>query len=173
MSNPPIKAASRDFTDEPFFLTQSKGSEKRYIVSLKDKISIRVLLAGFINECTSEVQVKITDFENPDGPVDYYGSSDKPKLHQLMTKYEDVIFHNGFHDLMLRNPASGEYIVFDEHGLIFIYTSQDYAETLKNLHAEYKPDEKMIYEFSHWHYCMAGSKEKLAGMIAELGLEKD
>lgn len=173
MNNQPIKAAANDFTKEPFYLVQSNGTDKRYVVSLRDQIRIRTLLAGFINQSKDIIQIKIRDFDNPDTPIDYSGLSSKSKLHELMTKHEEVIFHNGYHDLMLRDPDSGDYMVFDEHGLIFIYTDQDYSEILKNLEAEYRPGEKLIYEFNHWHYCLSGGREKLAEMIKDFELERE
>jgi len=170
MSNQPIKAVSKEFTKEPFHLIQSNETDKRYVVSLTDKVTIRTLLAGFINQSKNDVQIKIRDLDNPDKPVDYSGLLGKAKLHELMTKHEDVIFHNGYHELMLKNSYSGDYIVFDEHGLIFIYTSQDYSKILKNLEAEYKPDEKLIYEYNHWHYCLPEGRRKLVDMIKDFEL---
>lgn len=173
MTNQPIKTVAKEFTNEAFYLIQSNGMDKRYVVSLRDKIRIRTLLAGFINQSENEIQIKIRDLDNPDNPIDYFGLLGKLKLHELMTKHEDVIFHNGYHDLMLKNSNSGDYIAFDEHGLIFIYTNQDYSEILKNLDAEYKPEEKLIYEFNHLHYCLPEGREKLADMIKDFALEKE
>jgi len=173
MSNQPIKVASNEFTNEPFYLIQSNGTERRYVVSLRDKVRVRTLLAGFINQSKNEIQIKIRDSDNPEKPIDYSGSLGKAKLHELMTKHEDVIFHNGYHDLMFRNPNSGDYVTFDEHGLIFIYTNQDYSGILKNLEAEYKPDEKLVYEFNHWHYSLPDGQEKLADMINDFELKKE
>lgn len=173
MSNQPIKAASKEYIKDSFHLIQSNGSDKRYVVSIIEKIRIRTLLAGFINQSEDEIQIKIRDLDNPEKPIEYSGASSKSRLHELMTKHEDVIFHNGFHDLMLRNPDSGDYVAFDEHGLIFIYTNQDYSEILKNLEAEYRPEEKLIYEFNHWHYCLPEGREKLADMIKDFELEKE
>mgnify|MGYP001208517390 CR=1 FL=1 len=173
MSNQPIKAASKEFTNEPFHLIQSNGTDKRYVVSLRDKIRIRTLLAGFINQSENDVQIKIRDLDNPEKPIDYSGILNKSKLHELMTKHDDVIFHNGYHDLMLRNPKTGDYVAFDEHGLIFIYTNKDYSEILKNLEADYRADEKLIYELNHWHYCLSEGREKLAEMIKDFELIKE
>ena len=55
MSDKPIKAISKDFTTEPFYLIQSNGKDKRYVVSLRDKLRIRTLLAGFINQSKNEI----------------------------------------------------------------------------------------------------------------------
>jgi hypothetical protein len=170
MSNRPIKAASAAFTSAPFYLIQASGTDKRYVVSLGDKVRIRTLLAGFVNQAAEAVQVKIRDLDNRDEPVDYYGRVNRSALHSLMTKYEDVIFHDGHHDLMLKVPETDEYVVFDEHGLIFLYTGKDYSEPLDNLHAVYSPNEQLIYEFDHWHYRMANGREQLKDLIEELGL---
>jgi len=173
MDNQPIKAVSKEFTNGPFHLVQSNGADKRYEVFLKDKIRIRTLLAGFINQAKGLVQIKVRDLDDPENPVDYSGELDKSELHRLMTRHEDVIFHNGCHDLILRGPGTGDYVTFDEHGLIFIYTDQDYSKILENLNARYRPDEKLIYEFNHWHYCLPEGREKLAEMINEFKLIKE
>lgn len=173
MSNQPIKSASDKFTKDSFYLVQTEGNEKRYVVSLRDKVRIRTLLAGFINQSLKNVLVKIRNFEDQENPRDYSGSVEKSKMHKVMTKYEDVIFHNGFHDFMIMNPETEDYIVFDEHGLIFIYSDNDYMEVLKNLEAEKRQNEKLTYEFDHWHYCMPEGKEKLIELINELDLIKE
>ena len=171
MSYQPIKAAAKEFTNEPFYLIQSNGKDKRYVVSLSDKIRIRTLLAGFINQSTNEIQIKIRDLDNREKPVEYSGMINKSKLHDLMTMHEYVIFHNGYHDLMMKNSDTGDYIAFDEHGLIFIYTNEDYSEFLEKLNAEYKPNEKLIYEFNHWHYLLPKGRERLSEMIKDFKLK--
>jgi hypothetical protein len=173
MNNQPIKCASKDYTIDSFYLLQIRGTEKRYVIELHDKIRIRTLLAGFINNAQSFVQLKIRDLDNANNIIDYSGEIDKKRLHNIMTECEDVIFHNGYHDLMIRNPKSGDYVVFDEHGLIFIYTDEDYTKILKNLGAEYRPNEKLIYQYEHWHYLMPNGREKLAELIGKLELEQE
>ena len=152
MSTQPIKVASEEYTNGSFHLIQSNGPDKRYVVFLNDKVRIRMLLAGFINQSKKEIQVKVRDLDNPDKPIEYSGVLGKSRLHELITKHEDVIFHNGYHELMVRNSDSGDYVAFDEHGLLFIYTTQDYSEILKNLEAEYRQEEKLINEFNHLEF---------------------
>lgn len=173
MTDKPIKAASKYVSSKPFYLIQAHNSDRRYIVWLRDKIRIRTLLAGFINRAVSKADVKIRIFESPEEFIDYSGLVEKSALHLLMTKYEDVLFHNGYHDFMIRIPEIDEYIVLDEHGLIFIYSTKDYQEILHGLEAEYRPDEKLIYEFDHWHYCLAEGREKLLLLIGELQLQPE
>lgn len=173
MSTQPIKATSREVTKDPFYLIQTNGSDKRYVVWLCEKVRIRTLIAGFINKAANHVEVKVRDFDEVEDGADNFGEVTKLQLHQLMTKYEEVLFHNGYHDLMIRIPETEECIVFDEHGLIFIYTSDAYDEVLMRLDAVHKPDEKLIYEFDHLHYCMAEGKDLLRRFIDELGLMKE
>jgi len=90
-----------------------------------------------------------------------------------MTKHEAVIFHHGFHDLMIRKVDSGDYIVFDEHGLIFIYTDQDYTDVLSKLGAAYKPKQKLIYELNHWHYSLSEGSQSLAELIQDFELNRE
>ncbi|MFZ1330816.1 MAG: hypothetical protein WAR83_01430 [Flavobacteriales bacterium] len=90
-----------------------------------------------------------------------------------MTKYEDVLFQNGFHVLMIRLPGTEEYIVFDEHGLIFMYTDQDHHEIFEDIGEAYQTSEPLIHEVDHWHISIAGGQVELSKMIRERGPEED
>lgn len=67
----------------------------------------------------------------------------------MLSKYKEVVLHNGYHDLMLRRPETGDYVVFDEHGLIFIYTQENYSDTLDKFGLTHRVNEKLIYQFNH------------------------
>ena len=154
-------------------MIQANEKDKRYVVSLNDKFRIRVLLSGFINKTETTVDVEIKSFEDVFNPVVYAGKHDKERIHALMTEFEDVIFHNGRHDLIIQNSDSGDYLTFDDHGLIYINTEEDCSEVLKNSGAEHKPDEKLIYQGFHWHHSTEQLNEKLAEFINALGLTKE
>lgn len=168
----PIKSSAANYSKAPFYLIQKNQDSKRYVVYLNDKVRIRILLAGFINQQKESIQVKVVDFKNREETHEYLGLVQTKKLHELMTSYEQAIFHHGKHDLMFRNQDTGDVIAFDEHGLIFIYTDQNYETTLEDLEAAYKPKEKLIYELDHWHHSEAGSYEKLLAFIHEMNLEQ-
>ena len=171
MNNAPIKCASKDFTKASFYLIESYDEGKRLVASLGDKIHIRTLLTGFINEATETVEIKIRDFDNVENPIDYDGLIDIESLHKIMADFEDVIFHNGYHDLMIRNTETGENIVFDEHGLVFIYSAKDYSDVLLSLGSEYRPGEKLTYEYDHFHYCAPDGQARLSALIDALDLQ--
>ena len=113
MSIQPIKCASNEFTKDPFYLIQSNGPDRRYVVYLNQKIRIRTLLAGFINQSPEYVQIKIAERKSEEDKIMWFGLAKKSSLHHCMTEYEDVIFHYGFHYLnapFFTNNVSGAYV---------------------------------------------------------------
>src|SRR5690606_24717863 len=135
------------------------------VVSFQNIEKIKSFLTNFIDNSDKDMQVKIRDFDDYENPIDFDGYVPKEKLKSALNKYEEVIFHDGYHELMIRRPTSGEYIAFDEHGLIFIYTKENYSNALNKYGLNYKADEKLIYEFDHWHYRPANGSEDLKKMI--------
>ena len=172
MNRLPIKTAANGYSKDPFYLIQTNGPEKRYVVSLRDKEKIKTIMTGFIEQMKNRVQIKIADLYVIDEPEEYYGELDKFRLFELMTEFEEVIFHHSHHDFMIHNPDSEDYIVFDEHGLLFIYTDEDYSHVLHQFKVEYRPKEKLIYEFSHWHVNLPNPEKRLNEMIEAFGLER-
>ena len=172
MNNLP-KCTSNSYTKEPFYLIQANDNYNRYTVQLNDEFRIRILLSGFINSIETIVELKIKSYEDPFNPIVYHGKQEKSRIHALMTEFEDVIFHNGYHDLIIQNPDTGEYIIFDEHGLIFMNLNTDYSDELKNLGAEFKQKEKLISQSFHWHHSSENLNEKLIEFINALGLIKE
>lgn len=166
------KCSSPDGPFEPFYLIQSDNKEQRYVVTLNEKTHVQTILTGFVNN-SRNFQLKIRDFDNYENPIDYYGVAKRKALHTVLEKFDDLLFSNGFFDLMIRNPKSGDYIVFDEHGLLFIYSKVDYSSVLRQIGAEYKPDDKLIYEYDHWHIKEANGSERLEELIKSLKLQKD
>lgn len=167
----PIKCASKDFKTSPFYLIQSNGSDKRFVASFQDGLKIKQFLISFINQSLDDLQIKIRDFDDEENPVDYQGQVAKSKLKSTLDKYEEVVLHDGYHDLMLRRPETGDYIAFDAHGLVFIYSQYNYSDTLERLGLAYKANERLIYQFDHWHYRSGNGRQDLKNLINELGLE--
>lgn len=168
----PIKCASQEYKAAPFFLIQSNGSDKRFVVSFQDVEKIKLFFSSFLNS-SKRFQVKIRDYKDYENPIDFSGATSQGKLAEILISYRDIIFHDGYHDLMIRNPDTGEYIAFDEHGLLFIYTTKNYSDILTKMSLEYKANEKLIYEVGHWHYRPANGGENLHKLIEELELQQE
>ncbi len=131
MNKAPIKAViAGNSNPDPFYIIQENGPQQRYVISLRNKERIRLLILDFIGRAKDEILIKLRDLDDRENPEDYLGALSKSTFTALFEKHEEVIFHNGYHDLMLRLPESGDYLVFDEHGLIFIYTNDDLSPFL-------------------------------------------
>lgn len=167
----PIKCVSTDFKANPFYMIQSNRYEKRFVASFQSGDKIKDFLTLFIDWTADELQVKIRDFADIENPIDYDGLAKKSLLKGMLDKFEELIFHDGFHDLMLRRPETGDYIAFDEHGLIYIYTQDNYSNILEGFGLTYKSTEKLIYQFDHWHYRPSNGRQDLESLVNELGLE--
>lgn len=167
----PIKCASRDFTTTPFFLLETNGSDKCFVASFRSMVNIKEFLRSFIDQSNGDLQIKIRDYENSKQPTNFDGQADKALLQITLDTFETVIFYDGYHDFMIRRPETGDYVVFDEHGLLFIYTQDDYSDTLLHYGLVAKTSEKLIYEFAHWHYRPPGGREELKKLITTLRLQ--
>jgi hypothetical protein len=166
----PIKCAAKGYNPGPFFLIQEKGDQIRFIASFQNKLSIKEFLQTFIAGIEGEMLVKIRDHGDKPKPIDFSGSVTQQKLIEVLDRFEQTIFHDGMHDLLIRNATTGEYVAFDEHGLVYIYSEENYTPILTEFKLEHKPDERLIYEFDHWHYRAANGKEDLKDLINELQL---
>ena len=173
MVDNPIKAYSKENSKGSFYVIQSNGNDLRYVISLNDIIKVKALIYSFIDKSKKYIQIKIRDFTNKDKPKVFTGEIIKKRLLKIIIKHKEFIFHNGFHDLMLRNPETLDYIAFDEHGLIFIYTKKDYSEILEGFNIKFQPKSKLIYEFNHWHYSSTDSEQKLLKLVFDLGLKPE
>ena len=166
----PIKCVANDYQTSPFFLVQFNGGNKRFVASFQDKVKIQSFITDFIEQTKTDLQVKIRDLDDNENPKEFDGEVTKSQLLSLIDQYEALIFHDGFHELMIRRPSTGDYIAFDEHGLIFIYTKEDYSLPLVDYGLDYKSNQPLIYEFNHWHIRPATAREDLKRLIIELGL---
>ncbi|MEJ1240311.1 hypothetical protein WBG78_19370 [Chryseolinea sp. T2] len=171
MNNLP-KCTSNSYSREPFYLLQADDNCRRYTVQLNDQFRIRILLSGFIESLTAIVEIRIKSYEDPFNPIVYSGNQERSRIQALMTEFEEVIFHNGYHDLIIQDPDAGECIIFDQHGLIYMNTNRDYSDNLGNLGAEFKQKEKLISQSFHWHHSSESLDEKLVEFINVLGLIK-
>lgn len=171
MTEKPVKCASKEFNVEAFYLIQANRSEKRYVAYFKEAAQIKMFLLGFIDKAQNEIRVKIRDMDDPEHSLDFEGSVDKQKLKNALETFKSLLFYDGYHDLMLRLPETGDYVAFDEHGLIYVYTKADYAPLLNSLGLRYRPKEKLVYQYDHLHYRPANAREDLKKLANELGLQ--
>jgi len=170
-SENPIKCASAEYTAKPFHLIQANETDRRYVISFQDIEKIKAFIFAFIDSASEKVAVKLRDNDDPDQPTDYDSDVKPQHLKNVINTFEETVFYDGYTDLMIRLHESGDYVVFDQHGLVFVYTHDDYSEVLQQLENPFNPNEQLIYEVSHWHIRPAKARENLVEFIRELGLQ--
>ena len=114
-----MKCTAYEASKEPFYLIQTKDDFKRYVVSLQRGEDIKLLLYNFIRK-SRYLDIKVRDMNNKENPIDYVGMLPRKKLLSLLDSFKDMLFRNGFFEFMARISRTGEYIVLDDHGLLFI-----------------------------------------------------
>ncbi|MBI1307217.1 MAG: hypothetical protein GC181_11495 [Bacteroidetes bacterium] len=111
--------------------------------------------------------IKIRELDDPGNPVEFDGQLTKDNLIAALDKYAEFIFHDGYHELMIRRPDTEEYIAFEVHGLIFLYTHYKYTKIFESFGLKYQADQKLIYQYNHIHYRPAKARVDLINLIKE------
>jgi hypothetical protein len=88
--------------------------------------------------------------------MDFSGQTTKSQLKTTLDKYDG--FHDGYHNLMLRRPETGDYIALTYTDWFHLC---NYSDTLEKLGLTYKANEKLIYQFDHWHYRPANGRQRI------------
>lgn len=169
--NNPIKCFSGKYKASPFYLIQSNGADQRYVASFQKVQTINDFILHFAATASGKLQLKIRDLDDRDLQKEFLGILTKSELSTLLETFQSLIFHDGYHELMIRIPESGDYIAFDEHGLVFIYSNDDFSAILKKSGLQYRPNEAFIYEFDHFHVRPANAKADLERLVNEWKLE--
>lgn len=168
--NQPIKSASNEYKVSPFYCIETSGTTKRYIASLQDEQRIFDFILKFFRICETEIELTIKNLSNPDSPIEYTGKKSVSDAFKAFTRYSGLLLHDGYQELVIKNPATGDYLVYDDHGLLFIYSDDDYESMFIRLALEHRPDQKMIYDFPHWHIGISDGATQLKGLIDLLQL---
>ncbi|TCZ70191.1 hypothetical protein [Flaviaesturariibacter aridisoli] len=168
----PIKSASRDYRPEPFYLLQSNGAAQRLVAYFNSADAIRAVLCAFVGRGNGYLRVKLFDGKSEGDANEYEGTVSQTQLLGALDAFGDFIFHDGFHELLAMHPENGDYIAFDEHGLLFLYVTDPevYQPLLEAQGAAYDPEGRFIYEFDHWHVRPGGAAGGMQELLRYLGL---
>lgn len=167
----PVKCISKEYDSNNFYLIQHNGENKRFVVSFPSPIKNKEFVEVYIHSIKNIfVEVKIVDLNDSQNPNELYARVNKDLLLQVLNKYSEFFFYDGFHELMVKTPDSSEYIALDEHGLIFIYTDFNFSNFLEKQGLKYMPNQKLVYEFNHFHYRTPNAETNLKEIITLLSL---
>jgi len=172
MSDRVIKCASVNYKVEPFFIIQTNGIDQRYVASFQNIEKLKKFMLDFNEKSSNENQIRFHHLLDAEKPDIYTGLISKENFVEMLDKYNDMIIYYGFHDLMLRNSETGDYFAFDEHGLIYIYSVEDYKQILEEYGLEFKENQELNFESDHEHLSKVTDKQDLLSLIKEYKLQK-
>jgi len=92
-------------------------------------------------------------------------------LIEVMRSVEERVFQDGGSMICVRRPETEEYIALDEHGTLFIYSSDSgYLSLCEQLGFENRENE-LLDAAPHWHVRPAHYKTQSRPFIKTLGLK--
>jgi len=81
-----------------------------------------------------------------------------------------LIYRDGYTQLCVRDPGTGEYIVYDEYGLIWVYSGSSLLPALAEHLAERETE--LITKGGHYRRRLPTSDQQSAEFVESLGLER-
>ncbi len=189
--NRPIKCAAAGYNRKPFYVIDRQKQETRYVVSFQDGVNIKQFLLHFMDESIGRLEVRIIDHGDYQNPITYTGFAANEQIQTLIEKYEDLVLYDGGHELWISRPENESFVVFDDHGLVYVYTKDDYTNILNGYGLTPLKLENPIYTFmldrigltrrkrvlliheiNHWHVRSPNAADELKRFIEELGLSR-
>jgi hypothetical protein len=172
-----LKAWSREYEEKPFCFQQDSEHGKRLVAWTEESGQIKnafySLLENFPD--TVDILLKISAGESPEGrPLwsRYQGEISLWQLVKSVQENEIYVFSDGMHQLCVKDPDSGHYLAFDDHGIFFVYEPmlQD-AEVFWSLGFENRYAEP-IYVLPHFQHLVADSERLELRFVSDLQLQK-
>jgi hypothetical protein len=121
------KAVRPDYAPPPFYFRQTSSDKAvRYVAWPGNATRAQTVFGALLRLMPDELDVllKSDKQDTADGPtfVRYYGPVQRARLLEAIAQSADLIYRDGYTQLCVRQPDSGEYIVLDEYGLIWVYS---------------------------------------------------
>lgn len=177
MTTPAVEKAIReDYSPEPFFFRQEyEPGAERWVAWTNTQDRLRELYYRVLDCFPSMVEI-LCKLER-EGQVEqggdpwlrYHGVCQLDNLTSAIRKNEDWVFQDGGSQLCVRCAGGGDYLVLDEHGILFFYSDDNgFRDLCQELGFEERA-EPLLYESGHWHY-RAGRNESWEPFLRQLGL---
>jgi hypothetical protein len=155
MSELSPKAIRPDFSPSAFVFKQLYyGGGTRIVAWTPELPQLKRLVFAVVEAFPSWVEVLFkTETEGEsgrDGWQRYVGDVERVTLVELLSACDELVFHDGGSQLCVRRPDTGEHLVLDEHGTVFIYSDNpSYLNLCTTLGFEHRINE-LIDDAGHW-----------------------
>jgi hypothetical protein len=122
-----LKARAEDYEPTAFYFVQtSESAGNRVVAWTPDPAQMKELFYAAVGEFDEGVRLlfKTTD-PDADGEKEwsrYYSECERKEFIEVVQKFEDVVFSDGFNQLCVRELDYSDYIALDEHSILYFYS---------------------------------------------------
>jgi hypothetical protein len=175
------KAVSPDYNPGPFYFVEaSQTGEVRMPCWSPDPAPLMEIMLETLNGFPEEVGVLIkarveTSSTHPeeDEWVRFFGYCNKRAVQNAVARFRKFIQCDSTHQFMVRNTDTGEYLVFDDYGILWIYSGDPkFIEILQGRGYSEKKGQKLIYEGPSWRLTAPDSAGQLRQLVDLLMLHE-
>jgi hypothetical protein len=171
------KAIREDYSPAPFFMRQEyQSGAERWVAWSSSLDRLKKLFYMVLSCFPEEVEILLKlEREGQNQPesdpwLRYHGICPLQELMTAIQENEDHFFLDGGSQLCVRCVGGGDYLVFDEHGIFFVYSDDDgFRDCCRELGFEERV-EPLLYEAGHWHYRPVGN-DKWEPFVQQFGLK--
>jgi len=121
-----------------------------------------------------EVLLKIERQETNGAHCDQWQRYDRvcafDTLSEAIRSHEELVFLDGGMQISVRCAGGGDYLVLDEHAILFLYSDDEGFEDLCRELGFEECAQPLLYEAGHWHVRPDNAKEHAESFVSRLGL---
>lgn len=167
------KSVRGDYSPNPFYFIEhnEEYALSRIVAFTQDVNQLKTLFKEIIEYFPQEIDVlfKILDGNDFDR---FHGIIEKYKLLVTLNKFEEFVFEDGSFQLCIKFPDNDEYVALDEHGVLFIYSLDEFFINKLEKNNFIARKEEMIFLKPHYHHMIKDSEIFAQKFIEELELEE-
>lgn len=175
------KAVSPDYNPGPFYFVEtSETGEVRMPCWSPDPAPLMEILLEALNAFPEEVGVLIkarveTSSTQPEEEewVRFFEYCNKRAVQNAVARFRKFIECDSTHQFMVRNTDTGEYLAFDDYGILWIYSEDPkFIDILQRRGYSEKKGQTLIYEGSIWRLTAPDSPGQLKQLVDLLMLQE-
>lgn len=173
------KAVRQGYQPSAFYFAQTNESGDRRLAAWAPSLStLRLAFEGLIKALPAslEVLLKIKPDDEPGASSDdqiwerYYGVVSQGALLEAISRCDAFIFQDSRNQLCVRDPASFNYVVLDDVGVIYVYADDAaFGRALVEVGFEERT-EPLVSEAPYWTQTPAAGREQQEEFVRLLRL---
>lgn len=175
-SSPKPKAVRDGYAPRPFvFAEDGSGGGSRLVGWTSDLEQLARLFERLVGLLPEQVEIlmKIERQESGDSPEDwdrFFGGCPRSLLQAAIMKCSALVYQDSRCQLMARDPESHEYIVLDEVGVVYAYsTAEKFRQAFLAERFEER-EEELVRTGPHLRRCIADGEALVRRFVEDTGV---